>query len=183
MEVVHAIHRLAERDPSTSVLFLTPCHATPYTTHTHAPPVLLRFLDCSPHGWEGAVEAQNAAQLGWLRLPGPADCPGLAAANGSAAAPGQQQQLSQRQCFDMDPQAYLARVLGDNAGALPSLVVGFGDTMGVVTRTLAAHGYRCTKAWCNCMFQTDPDTPCRIELWSRREKFQRLPAEKPIMRM
>ena len=31
-----------------SVVFLTPCHATPYHSHIHAPEVELRFLDCSP---------------------------------------------------------------------------------------------------------------------------------------
>lgn len=38
------------RSPATtSVLFLTPCHATPWYSHLHAP-LPMRFLDCSPPG-------------------------------------------------------------------------------------------------------------------------------------
>ena len=34
-----------------SVLFLTPCHSTPYYSYVHRP-IRMRFLDCSPPGTE-----------------------------------------------------------------------------------------------------------------------------------
>lgn len=40
------------------VLFLTPCHAAPWHSHTHAA-LPMRFLDCSPPGWGPAVECLN----------------------------------------------------------------------------------------------------------------------------
>lgn len=40
------------------VLFLTPCHATPWRSHTHAR-TPMRFLDCSPPGWAPAVACLN----------------------------------------------------------------------------------------------------------------------------
>lgn len=49
VEVMAEVRRLASSDPATSVLFLTPCHATPYYSHVHLP-IPMRFLDCSPPG-------------------------------------------------------------------------------------------------------------------------------------
>ena len=41
-----------------SLLFLTPCHATPLYSHLHVP-LATRFLDCSPPGWAAAVARLN----------------------------------------------------------------------------------------------------------------------------
>lgn len=43
------------------VLFLTPCHATPWYSHLHAR-LPMRFLDCSPPGWAPAVACLNPAR-------------------------------------------------------------------------------------------------------------------------
>ena len=47
-----------------SVLFLTPCHATPLYSHLHAP-LPARFLDCSPLGWAPAVARLNSGNPAW----------------------------------------------------------------------------------------------------------------------
>ncbi len=39
----------AKLQPSMHVLFLTPCHATPYYSHVHTN-ITMDFLDCSPPG-------------------------------------------------------------------------------------------------------------------------------------
>eukprot|EP00887_Chlorella_sp_A99_P001564 scaffold8.g1564.t1 len=151
VQVMHAIRRLAT-EAGTSVLFLTPCHATPFTTHVHAA-VPMRFLDCSPPGWAAAVERLNARQMGWLDLP--AGCP---------AAPFGQE-LSQRQCFELEPEAYLARVLAGTAPARwPRVLVGYTGTMQRVAVLLVRHAYHRRQAWLNCWVQTDDDTPCSIEM-------------------
>lgn len=54
------VRRLAAADPATSVLFLTPCHATPYYSHVHLP-VPMRFLDCSPPGRYTPLAVQSRA--------------------------------------------------------------------------------------------------------------------------
>ena len=46
---ISVIHDLAGAvSPGDQVVFLTPCHATPFHSHIHADNVTLRFLDCSP---------------------------------------------------------------------------------------------------------------------------------------
>ena len=87
------VRREAAAHPGTTLLFLTPCHATPYYSHLHHP-VPMRFLDCSPPQHAAATAQLNRQGEAWLRLPQ------LCA----AASPGEV--LSQRQCFERDPQAY-----------------------------------------------------------------------------
>ncbi len=60
-----------------SLLFLTPCHATPLYSHLHARRVATRFLDCSPPGWAAAVARLNCGAPAW---------PGRQASHGSGAA-------------------------------------------------------------------------------------------------
>ena len=49
-----------------SLLFLTPCHATPLYSHLHIR-LSTRFVDCSPPGWAPAVARLNAGALAWPR--------------------------------------------------------------------------------------------------------------------
>ena len=49
---IDAMHYLADEaklQPNMNVLFLTPCHATPYYSHIHSN-ISMEFLDCSPPG-------------------------------------------------------------------------------------------------------------------------------------
>ncbi len=54
---------------STSVLFLTPCHFTPYYAYIHTREIKMRFFDCSPAAYRSEVDLVNAAERSWLRLP------------------------------------------------------------------------------------------------------------------
>ena len=49
IEVMHYLAEEAKLQPSMRVLFLTPCHATPWFSHVHAN-ISMDFLDCSPPG-------------------------------------------------------------------------------------------------------------------------------------
>jgi phosphatidylinositol glycan class B len=155
--VMELVRGWAARQPSAadaSVLFLTPCHATPYYAHVHRP-LPLRFLDCSPPGWAPAVAALNADAAAWLRLPDP--CP--------LAAPGEA--LTERACFERAPADYLERVLRLNARRHPALVVGYAPAMAELAGVLGRHGYARRAALRNCLVQTDGDAACSIEAWER----------------
>lgn len=75
LDVMSHLQRLCEvdrdsADPQADVLFLMPCHSTPFYSHVHCP-LKMRFLECPPDlGEDGYVE--EAAQfyknpLLWLR--------------------------------------------------------------------------------------------------------------------
>lgn len=49
IDVMHYLGQEADLHPNISVLFLTPCHATPYYSHIHRN-ISMEFLDCSPPG-------------------------------------------------------------------------------------------------------------------------------------
>jgi phosphatidylinositol glycan class B len=152
------VRREAAAHPGTTLLFLTPCHATPYYSHLHHP-VPMRFLDCSPPQHAAATAQLNRQGEAWLRLPQ------LCA----AASPGEV--LSQRQCFERDPQAYLQHVLQGSSNAAepqqrPRLLVGFSPLMGQLAGPLTRWGYRLHTSLPNCWLQTDDDSPCELQLWS-----------------
>lgn len=153
MRVTRLIRQAAAADPrGTSVLFLTPCHATPYYTHVHAP-IPMRFLDCSPAQHAAATAALNAAGETWLRLP--EAC--------AVAVPGEA--LSQRACFERDPGAYLEAVLEGNAPARPRLLVGYAPLMRRLAKLLQRRGYGLQTSLVNCWVQTDDDCPCELQVW------------------
>ena len=150
------IQAQAHDDPAAaSVLFLTPCHATPYFTHVHRP-IPMRFLDCSPAQHAAATARLNLASQAWLALPRACQGP-------DAGAPPP----SERQCFERDPAAYLAATLGDiPASQRPRLLVGYAPLMRHMGRRLAGLGYHVRARLTNCWVQTDEDSPCQLELWS-----------------
>jgi len=49
IDVMRYLAEEAKLQPSMRVLFLTPCHATPYYSHVHSN-ITMDFLDCSPPG-------------------------------------------------------------------------------------------------------------------------------------
>jgi phosphatidylinositol glycan class B len=139
------------------VLFLTPCHATPYYTHVHHP-LPMRFLDCSPAQYVASTARLNQHLNAWLALP--SACPSASLVlNGTV--------LSQRQCFELDPVGYLDIVLGHRQPRQrPYLVVGFAPLMQRLAQVLIASGYHLHSELVNCWVQIDPDSPCRLQLWS-----------------
>ena len=60
ISVIHDLSRTVQ--PGDSVVFLTPCHATPYHSHIHTEGVQLRFLDCSPD-FTGKQDHQHEEKL------------------------------------------------------------------------------------------------------------------------
>ena len=49
IDVMDYLGQEADLHSNMSVLFLTPCHATPYYSHIHRD-ISMEFLDCSPPG-------------------------------------------------------------------------------------------------------------------------------------
>ena len=168
----------AARPPgATSVLFLTPCHATPYTTHMHArdPAAALpmRFLDCSPPQYAAATAALNAAGQAWLPLP---RCPALRAPRAGDAAlpdPGAAAAVSERRCFEANPEAYLAAMWGKpGSGAAPPLqpflLVGYAPLMKALAAPLRSWGYSRRHRLRSCWVHTHNDTHCELQVWALR---------------
>ncbi|PRW18326.1 GPI mannosyltransferase 3 [Chlorella sorokiniana] len=161
--VMRLIEQAAAADPgSTSVLLLTPCHATPFYSHVHRP-IPMRFLDCSPQQHAAATAALNQQEQAWLRLP--EACPAATAAgssgNHSSSAAGMQ--LSQRQCFEHDPLAYVEAVLHLNAPVQPRLLVGYAPLMARLAGALECWGYALHQRLPNCWVQTDDDSPSELQ--------------------
>ena len=154
MQLIRHEANAAGSPSGASTLFLTPCHATPYYTHLHCP-VPMRFLDCSPPQHAAATAWLNQHSEGWLALP--QTCP-----HTPSSAP-----LSQRQCFEQDPVAYLGNVLGPRPRSQrPRLLVGYSPLMQRLAEPLTAWGYRLHTSLTNCWVQIDEDSPCKLQLWS-----------------
>jgi phosphatidylinositol glycan class B len=156
---VHVLQLIGEEaaaagDDLASVLFLTPCHATPYSTHVHRP-IRMRFLDCSPRQHAAATARLNEEAQGWLALP--MSCQGVGA-NADA---------SQRDCFESGPAEYLNAVLGSMPLVQrPRMLVGFAPLMLRVSPLLHHFGYTLQARLTNCWVQTDENSPCELHLWS-----------------
>ena len=162
---MRVIERAAAADPAgTSVLLLTPCHATPFYSHVHRP-VPMRFLDCSPPQHAAATAALNQQEQAWLRLPAacPATTPDGSSASHSSGAVAVQP--SQRQCFERDPAAYVDAVLQLNAPVRPRLLVGYAPLMAQLAAPLKRWGYALHQRLPNCWVQTDEDSPCELQVW------------------
>lgn len=98
----------AQHSPGDSLLFLTPCHATPLYSHLHRP-LAARFLDCSPPGWAPAVACLNGgASAGGGALSGGSNRSGQA--GGWSAAGGMQRRAAAEAAAARD--ADVARCLG-----------------------------------------------------------------------
>ena len=54
IDVMRHLADEAKLHPSMHVMFLTPCHATPYYSHVHSN-ITMDFLDCSPPGKNSAA--------------------------------------------------------------------------------------------------------------------------------
>ena len=112
MSVIRRLHDTRARAPTVtastggnatmSVLFLTPCHFTPYYASLHSWDIRMRFFDCSPPAYRDGVHRVNAAERGWLNLPGlPSG-------------------MSERAYFESDPETVLEDALNEGK---PDVVV------------------------------------------------------------
>lgn len=153
VQVLQLISETAARvgDTQASVLFLTPCHSTPYTTHVHRP-IRMRFLDCSPRQYAAATARLNEEEQEWLALPMSCRDPRDAS--------------SQRACFESGPAEFLNAVLGGPPVQRPRMLVGFAPLMLRLAPLLRGFGYMLEARLTNCWIQTDQDSPCELQLWS-----------------
>ena len=147
--------------PMMTVLFLMPCHSTPFHSHVHSASVSMAFLDCSPPGMEGAVRRLNCP--GHHHHKGEDDDEEGEEAIFAAAAPddadgGDAAHPSSWECslpalsvaaFAADPDGTAARLLsrGTRSGnwspgaAPPSHVVVFGAAAEALDPVLRGFGY------------------------------------------
>jgi len=86
--------------------------------------------------------------MDWLKLPSPHG------------------KISQRQSLERDPETFLREVFdGNPPERMPTLLVGFTETMRQLTAILKQQRYKQAKTFRNCLFQTDDSNECSIELW------------------
>lgn len=120
MSVVRHLHAAVSHEGgggrATSVLFLTPCHFTPYYASLHVREIRMRFFDCSPEAYRSEVDRVNADERSWLRLPSPPDG------------------MSEREYFESDPDQVAAIALEIGR---PDVVVSLKGHS-----SLLSHGYR-----------------------------------------
>ncbi|KAL4535557.1 hypothetical protein Ndes2437A_g06266 [Nannochloris sp. 'desiccata'] len=141
---------------STSVLFLTPCHTTPYYSYIHKA-IPMRFLDCSPPGWADAVHQLNKDGTDWLQLPK------------FTRIADVQSTLSQRQQFESNPSGYIKMVFKLNSKIeWPQVIVGFGGTMDELDAVLKQYGYREKRRLWNCLVPVDSKNECSVSVYERQ---------------
>lgn len=154
MELLRQEQQKIAVSPTSSILFLTPCHTTPYYSYIHQN-ISMRFLDCSPPGWEKPVHELNRKEISWLLLP--------------SLSTGER---SQRQEFEADPVGYLQSVFRLNKSkksSHPGVIVGYSQLMNSkhMSALLKAWGYSRHKVLNNCWIQTDENNECSIDVWHR----------------
>lgn len=137
---------MATENPDLTVLFLTPCHATPYYSHIHQH-VPLRFMDCSPADWRKEVQTLNQPDIDWLKLPSLCDS-----------------NMSERACFQKNPVKYLKAIWNLNK-AKPVAIVGYASMMERLQGALQKNGYHEHIRLRNCLVQIDDDNECAISIW------------------
>jgi phosphatidylinositol glycan class B len=134
--------RLAGTDGSMSVLFLTPCHATPYYASVHSPSIRMRFFDCSPAQYRDRVYSQNKDERSWLTL--------------EHIPLG----MSEREYFEANPRRALEDAL---TSSRPDVIVSFENTAGALMDA-AKQNYTLRSTHFNCPF--GPES--RIAIFSRQ---------------
>lgn len=148
MGVLREDARALARNKEMRVLFLLPCHATPYHVAVHgAGPVRLRFPDCSPAAYRDQVAATNRDGAAWAPWPW------------HLCAPGQ----SERQCWEASSYAVAAGLISQPQA--PTHIVLFQTAQRDIDTLLTTASYRKQRSLQNCWFQVDDDYPCRLSVW------------------
>lgn len=129
------------------ILFLLPCHATPYWFGMHGVNASMRFPDCSPEPYRQQVAIANEETLRWLPWPHHV-CP---------------PDLSERACLELRPHDVLAAVVLQGR---PTHIVLFQPLENRLATQLQQLGYRKERSLWNCLFQVDDDYACRLSIWS-----------------
>ena len=114
-----------------SVLFLMPCHSTPYYSHVHQA-IPMAFLDCSPPGFGGPVGVLNGCSGEKLEqspgLPTPLSCSPF---------------LTRSSEFLDSPEAFVRGLLSSlPTSVLPSHIAMFDGVQPMLQKVLGEYGYR-----------------------------------------
>ena len=138
MKTLHAL----DKD---KILFLTPCHATPYYSSLHADKYM-RFMDCSPAEFRDKVYLANKEEMDWIRIPG-----------------YDSQESSERQYFEANPSKVLSLILSH--GTKPDVIVCFASISSVIEPLL--DGYTRYARHRNCVLTFEENTDCLVDVYVR----------------
>lgn len=170
MDIISDFRSTAHED--VKVLFLTPCHSTPYYSSLHRK-IDMRFLDCSPTGtsnwWQdfiytfmschiyaciefrSKVYEINNQERKWLPFPREGTISGL----------------SEREYFEKHPAGTLSSML-NSAVYLPDLIVSFSSTSREIEPVLQKNSYTLQKKLSNCLLTFEDSSECIIDIWVLR---------------
>ncbi|DBA83269.1 TPA: hypothetical protein ACH3X2_006772 [Trebouxia sp. C0005] len=149
IDVMRYLAEEAKLQPSMHVLFLTPCHATPYYSHVHSN-ITMDFLDCSPPGWSQATQCLND--------------PSCALSRTSRETKAEKNEWSK---FKAAPLQFLTdRWEFIDAPDTPTHLVMFSDLVPALSRYIGEHGFSLHKTFFNCHFEVDACSS--IWVWKQR---------------
>ncbi|KAI8109069.1 hypothetical protein M9435_005485 [Picochlorum sp. BPE23] len=148
MDIISDFRSTAHED--VKVLFLTPCHSTPYYSSLHRK-IDMRFLDCSPTEFRSKVYEINKQERKWLPFPREGTISGL----------------SEREYFEKHPAGTLSSML-NSAVYLPDLVVSFSSTSREIEPVLQKNSYTLQKKLSNCLLTFEDSSECIIDIWVLR---------------
>jgi len=134
ISVMSEIAEQTRRDTNATVLYLMPCHQTPFYSHVHQR-VDMTFPDCSPEGWESRVWQLNTANF---------------PSKGFANCLKKSLKTSE---FFRDPAHMLETVF--DACQLPTYIVMFKSAAAKTQQLLEANKYEISKKLFNAHFSVD----------------------------
>jgi len=171
MDIINNFQNTAREE--VKVLFLTPCHSTPYYSSLHRM-IGMRFLDCSPAGttnwwrqliyivfnlctlctrveFRDNVYEINGQERKWLPFPKDGTVSGL----------------SEREYFEKNPPDTLSSML-NRTTSLPDLIVSFSTTSREIEPLLHKNSYTMHKRLSNCLLTFEEDSECIMDIWVLR---------------
>ncbi|DBA74157.1 TPA: hypothetical protein ACH3X1_010956 [Trebouxia sp. C0004] len=152
IDVMRYLAEEAKLQPSMHVLFLTPCHATPYYSHVHYN-ITMDFLDCSPPGWSQATQCLND--------------PGCALSQIGGDTTADTNEWSK---FKAAPLHFLIeRWETVDECDTPTHLVMFSDLVPALSRYVGGHGFSLHKTFFNCHFEVDAGSS--IWVWKQRNNY------------
>lgn len=129
-----------------TIVFLTPCHATPYYSSLHAHKYM-RFMDCSPPEFREQVYQANARDMEWMRIPG-----------------YDPHVSSERQYFEANPVKVVSSILSQGT-TKPEIFVMFASTGQRIQPLLG--DYTLYSRHHNCLLTFEENTDCLVDVYVR----------------
>lgn len=128
-----------------TIVFLTPCHATPYYSSLHAHRYM-RFMDCSPSEFRDKVYQMNKRDMDWIRIPGYDPLVS-----------------SERHYFEANPTKVVSSILSQ--GTKPDIIVTFAS-IGYSIQPLLEE-YTLYIRHKNCLLTFEENTDCLLDVYVR----------------